>query len=428
MESIEKKMTEIDLIGKERNNINKECKEYENIDGFYLKIYCEFDSLKLVIYNIEKLDGIKYQLIQNLHELNSCLKNENNIKAFYNKFLELIENKKCEIKNGNDSMKLIILYKNNENKEKKIEFQLIKENKELNEFNNILLHEISKLKNDNNELIRKMKQENETIRKDLHNIMKKINNNKNYEIMNFNKEETEINIYDKNYGNDIFKFLKKIENLKELRLYNDNINDISGLNLLNLDKLKILGLNDNKISEINIINKLDSLEELWLSNNKINNIDFLEKINTEKLKKLDLSMNYLTDISTFQKINLINLNELLLYKNKIKDIKIFENSNLLNLKKLDLSLNNIGDINVFISDKNIFKILQELDLSHNQITNINCFQYIKYNYLYQYIKSSKLNALSILNLSYNHIDISKNNYIIQYLHKKLNLKIKYQNL
>ena len=87
MESIEKKMTEIDLIGKERNNINKECKEYENIDGFYLKIYCEFDSLKLVIYNIEKLDGIKYQLIQNMHELNSCVKNEKNIKAFYIKFL-----------------------------------------------------------------------------------------------------------------------------------------------------------------------------------------------------------------------------------------------------------------------------------------------------------------------------------------------------
>ena len=119
-------------------------------------------------------------------------------------------------------------------------------------------------------------------------------------LINFDKN-SELNIYDKNYGNEIFNTLKNEEcdKLKELRLYNINISDISGLKGFRLEKLRKLGLNDNKIKNKSILKdiKFESLEELWLSNNTINDITVLEKCNLELLIKLDLSFNVISNIN-----------------------------------------------------------------------------------------------------------------------------------
>ena len=57
--------------------------------------------------------------------------------------------------------------------------------------------------------------------------------------------------------------------------------------------MKKLNLSDNKISDINVLEKakFEKLEILELNNNIISDIDVFKRINIEKMIKLDLSSN-----------------------------------------------------------------------------------------------------------------------------------------
>ena len=79
--------------------------------------------------------------------------------------------------------------------------------------------------------------------------------------------------------------------LKELYLNSNNISDIKVLERVKFEKLEILNLGRNKIS--NNINQLENvnfkeLKELNLYDNNISDIKVLERVKFEKLEKLDL--------------------------------------------------------------------------------------------------------------------------------------------
>ena len=419
-------------------------KEYYS-QNYYLKIIFENEFLTITVYNLNTLDGIRYERLINSHDLASY---ENikkyNLKEIYDKFIISFNENKYEFQEeGGNFIKLKIYLQNNENKEEKIEIKLdISKKNILDEHNKILIHEIKKLR-ENNDIISKLNEENKIIKTELEDLGKKLleykNENLNKKIVETKEkrilelvncdQKTELNICDKKYGNEIIEALKKLDldELKELRLYNDNISQINKLEELKIEKLKILGLNDNKISDISILGsiKFDSLEELWLSNNTITNINILEKCNFKTLIKLDLSSNNISDISVLEKTDLSNLKELWLYKNLIKDIKPLEKGNFYHLEKLDLSINLITDISIFATDNSIFNKLKYLDLSHNTIVDISCFQDIKISGLiYGFSSISKLNFINDLYLINNKIDYGRNIEIIDRIESlKINFKL-----
>ena len=93
--------------------------------------------------------------------------------------------------------------------------------------------------------------------------------------------------------------------------------------------------------------KFEKLEVLYLGSNKISNINVLEKVNFKELKKLYLSYNKnIPDIKVLTKINFEKLEVLMLDSNNISNIDFLENFNFKELKELYLYTNNISDIEV----------------------------------------------------------------------------------
>ena len=402
---------------------NNSSKEYQNLNGFYLNISYEHENMIIIIYNWKKFYKTDLNWSSLSSSYNDYFKNDK-IENGYEKIINLINENNYDIK---ETKNKIILKLNIKNYKEEIIFELIYTHINIDLLCKILSLDIKQLKEKNESIIYKYKEENKKIKEDLDKLirkklsMPKIIEKKKLVLINFDKS-SELNIYDKNYGNEIFNTLKNEEcdKLKELRLYNINISDISGLKGFRLEKLRKLGLNDNKIKDISILKdiKFESLEELWLSNNTINDITVLEKCNLELLIKLDLSFNVISNINILKRTKLKNLKELFLYKNKIEDIKPLENEDFKNLEKLDLSLNLITDICIFSDEKNIFNKLKYLNLSHNKINDINCLQNISSGgYIFGFFSSSNspLCNLRDFSLVNNPIDVGKNSRTLNYL-------------
>ena len=155
------------------------------------------------------------------------------------------------------------------------------------------------------------------------------------------------NIIILNSGYKILNDLSVIEfkKLKILKLQSNNISNINVLKNVNFDKLEILNLNCNQISDINILENVNfrELKELNLSYNKISNIKVLEKVKFDKLEKLILAFNKISDISILEKVNFKELNELNLSSNKISYIKALEKAKFEKLEILNLSENQISE-------------------------------------------------------------------------------------
>ena len=165
-----------------------------------------------------------------------------------------------------------------------------------NEYLNILTNEIKKLKNIY-KLIDSLVEENNIIKLELGNLMKKVINisaikednkqlNKQLTLDEFNAELNlrisdfsikKLNLREKNYGNIILDYLTKItfEHLIKIDLGFNNISDLSQLQNINFSKLEFLSLDNNKISDINVLEKLKfvNLKTLYLIGNNISDIN-----------------------------------------------------------------------------------------------------------------------------------------------------------
>ena len=81
--------------------------EYYNLGKYYLKLFfTDDDKLDIICYNMEILNGIKYELTKNLqeiYEISSIFRQYTNMKDLYEFIIDLINDNKYEIKNGNDN-------------------------------------------------------------------------------------------------------------------------------------------------------------------------------------------------------------------------------------------------------------------------------------------------------------------------------------
>ena len=130
--------------------------------------------------------------------------------------------------------------------------------------------------------------------------------------------------------------------LKQLnKKYNLNIKDYR----INKLDLRWKGFSDAGLEDLCKID-FKELKELILNNNKISDIKVLERAKYKKLEILDLSQNNISDINPLEKVNFKELKQLYLGYNNITDINIFEKTKfdlletlLLNDNKIDKNKN-----------------------------------------------------------------------------------------
>ena len=214
----------------------------------------------------------------------------------------------------------------------------------------------------------------------------------------------------------------KIDELEILNLHNNEISNINILEGKNFKKLKELYLSRNKISDINVFKKVqfDKLEILDLSDNQISDISFLENDNLREIKELYLSWNKISDLKVIEKVKLDKLKILILYYNEISDINILENANLSELKELNLSCNKISDIRVL--KKVALNNLEILYLNSNEISNINVLENVCLRELRELnLSDNKISDIRVLNKVkmdkletidlYNNNKLDKNKYV-----------------
>ena len=135
----------------EKNN----CEEFYNLGEYYLKIlYNEKEELSMTCYNIEKLDGICYELRINLKDiylLSNWFKQYKSIKDIYKLFINAIKEKKYEILSNDSECNLKFTLLLNDNKYINMPLSLTlstdSNSNNLKEYIKVLSNEIKNLRN-----------------------------------------------------------------------------------------------------------------------------------------------------------------------------------------------------------------------------------------------------------------------------------------
>eukprot|EP00106_Octopus_bimaculoides_P009404 XP_014776846.1 PREDICTED: insulin-like growth factor-binding protein complex acid labile subunit [Octopus bimaculoides] len=228
-----------------------------------------------------------------------------------------------------------------------------------------------------------------------------------------------------------------LPNVKYINLYGNKISKIGKESFVNLHKLEILRLSNNRISNIELIENLPSLVLLDLSYNDITIIKKKTFKNLCSLQELYLSNNKISIIEQRSFENLERLRTLFLYNNKISNIERESFENLPELADLDLTGNEIFKI-----DQNSFvnvTRLEYLHLSHNKISNIEESTFktlgslkdlgLSYNQIsnIEEIAFKNLHSLRYLDLSYNQISIIKES-TFKTLHSLRDLDLSFNNI
>ena len=429
-----------------------EFKEYNNLNDYYLKVGYNNSELIIILYNIELLNGHRYETKKGLESIlnfQKFFKSNNHISEIYKQVITFLNEGKYKIKhNPNDSITLTL--------NKNIDFTLIC-HKDNNEYLQILSNQIKNLKYKNNtcnKTITKLQEENASIKKEISELKhlisniqynlrnsqenihsnKKMKSNKSYttlpknrsfnnlQVVEKNEEEQfednisinefnnrcgtnideniqELNLINFKLGNDIIGYLSKLKlsQLQLLYLSYNNISDISNLKNFLFEQLKLLILSYNKITDISVLEKVKfhKLQILGLSSNKITDINILEKSKFGQLQNLYLDGNQITNIDVFGKVKFPLLQELNLSSNKINNINVFSKVNFNHLQELYLTNNNINDINVF--EKVKFEQLQKLECGGNKITDINVLAKVKFPKLKKLVLNmNSINDISVL--------------------------------
>jgi len=362
---------------------------YYDLGKYDLNIRYNYNEIIISCCDEELLDGIKYEAkvsFRNIKEMNNIFGAYNNMKDVYNIINKIIEEGKYEINMINKSELTFTIIG-------LTQFKLLRQKVKMNnEYLNILTKEIKNIKNNYNNEIKILKDENSSIKNELNelkNMIKDLNlNNNNNNNNNIKKEEninnnknniteSSINNNDDNSNKIITlnefnqKFLTDIENndeVTELDLgYRSLENEIFNLCDIEFNNLIKLDMGGNNISDISVLSKVkyNQLKILFLDNNKISDIKVFEKVNFPLIEEIDLSNNKIEDITVLSKVKFDKLKELYLCENNIKNIDVFENVKFTDLEKLNLSKNKITDIIVFTRIN--FAHLKLLYLKNNNI-------------------------------------------------------------
>ena len=150
-------------------------------------------------------------------------------------------------------------------------------------------------------------------------LLKEFNEKYNLNIKDL--EIDELNLSCKKCGDEIFEDLNKckLNKLKKINLYSNNIYDISNFKM---EKLEILDLGHNKISNTDKFKNINlkELKELYFYDNEIESIKIFEHLRFDYLQVLNLSNNKISNIDALGKVNFKELKELYLSWNEIKNI------------------------------------------------------------------------------------------------------------
>ena len=193
--------------------------EYYNLGKYYLKLfYIDGDQLNIICYNMEILDGIKYELKINLDEIyekSNIFRQYTNMKDLYELIIDLINDNKYEIENGNDNnlifnLSISDIKRNNHI----IKFDLVnKKSNNTQEYINILSNEIKNLRiiNKNNiQDIKDIKKENKEIKQEINDIrnilleFQKNNNISNNDNNSFKLKAKNKKVLDNKLKNELF--------------------------------------------------------------------------------------------------------------------------------------------------------------------------------------------------------------------------------
>jgi internalin A len=202
--------------------------------------------------------------------------------------------------------------------------------------------------------------------------------------------------------------IKKIKNLKNLSIRNNNLKNASFLR--DLPYLQSLDLSNNKLRDLNFLKDFTDLRSLTAINNKLANIDSL--VNLLQLTTLDIKNNHIVNADILS--SLPSLKTLYLIENPIKDISFLKellklqtisftgidftkNINIDALLRLNsltsvtLQRSNLEDVN-FLEN---FQNLRLLNLNNNRITEIGSIR--KLSKLFAlYLDGNKLDNVSEL--------------------------------
>jgi len=372
------------MLNNKDENIEIKIKEKEDFQKIYLKNRMNYTSKKfdITIIEIKEEDEIKYYLELDDIILNDILYNHNKNIEYKDKTIYIIQYPKGELSVSYGILNEIFEDINYEFKHK-CSTESGSSGSPIIYINNKVMgiHKKTYYSDNNNggtflnEPIKEFIKKNYKIK------------DKNYEI-----NETYIKEFNKRYNKNIKHKEIEIINIREENLGNDGLKDFCTINLINL---KELNLEYNNISDITALGKakFDKLEILKLGKNIISNIDILEKVNFKELINLCLNANNITDIKVLERVKFLKLKKLDLSFNKINNISALENVQFKELKELNLKENLI--LNIDVLEKVDFKKLEILDLTNNKITNIDVLEKVNFKEL----KKLFLNQNNIKNIN-----------------------------
>ena len=214
---------------------------------------------------------------------------------------------------------------------------------------------------------------------------------------------------------NIKKILKSDISLILLGMYNTFFNYYHKINFKTTDDtlsfIDIKSINKTIIEVLNF--NFTNLQNIIFRNCGIDSgyFNLLGRIFTNKLMILDLSQNKISEINIFNNKEYPKLIKINLSSNNISDISPLFNSKIKNLKNLNLSHNNINILKIY--NKNVFEFIEYLDLSYNQISDINPLEKLKTENILEinlsFNKIKDCNILSSLSLEKKKkLDLSNN--------------------
>ena len=260
--------------------------EYYNLGEYFMKLfYTNNGELTIICYNMQVLDGTKYEVklnLEKIYDLSNVFRQYTNMKELYEFIIDLINEGKYELKKNENYMILNFMITDIKKNEHNITFTLYNENNNnTQEYISILSNEIKNMRitnNNNIKEIKELKKENEDIKNEIKEIKKVLSQYVTNNKTNQNESKLECS--------NTFNINLKAKNNKLLKSKNNDL--IQKICSICKSKSHLKRCFCNKILCNNcLLNNKDELcqKEYYLFNNNLNKLNSLYNISKYPLPK-----------------------------------------------------------------------------------------------------------------------------------------------